>query len=309
MALSLRNQNAYAEQMRDVTVLGSANMDLVVRQSRLPRPGETIFGSEFGTVPGGKGLNQAVAAARAGASVAFVGAVGDDGYGTELRALLDAEGIDTAALATVPGSSGTAHISVVDGGENSIVVVPGANGEVRELTPAARAAVTSCRFLVLQFELPQPVLLDAARLARAAGATVVLTPAPVQPPLPGLLELVGLLLCNEGEALELSGLDDPADAALALSAHGATVVVTRGAASALVAELGRALPEVPARRADAVDTTAAGDCFAGVLVARLAAGAAAEVALAAAAAAASLSVTRPGASASMPTWTEIAARL
>ena len=291
--------------MTDIVVLGSANMDLVVRQPRLPRPGETMFGSDFSTIPGGKGLNQAVAASRGGASVAFAGAVGDDGYGRELLELMSAEGIATDAVDTVPAPTGTAHISVLDGGENSIVVVSGANVASAELSDAARAAIVGARFLLMQFERPQSLLLEGARAAREAGVVTILTPAPVADPLDDLLELIDILVPNEREACELAGIDDSDAAALALSGLVGTVVVTRGERGALVARAGRIVAEIPARAVDAVDTTAAGDTFVGVLAARLAAGDDLDAALAAASVAASISVTRPGATTSMPTWEEI----
>ncbi|MBI5160330.1 MAG: ribokinase [Micrococcales bacterium] len=294
--------------MGGIVVLGSANMDLVVRQPRLPEPGETMFGSAFDTVPGGKGLNQAVAAARAGAAVAFVGSVGTDSYGDELLALLRREGIAADAVTRSAQPTGTAHIAVLDGGENAIVVVSGANAEA-VLTDAARAAIAEAAFLVTQFERPQPLLLEAARLARAAGATVVLTPAPAAPPVHGLLELVDLLVPNAGEARALAGVDDTTEAAALLSRRAGRVIVTRGAEDALVAEHGAVVGSIASVPAHPVDTTAAGDTFVGVLVARLAAGESLADAGHAAATAAALSVERPGATAAMPSWSEIAARL
>lgn len=289
-------------------VLGSANMDLVVRQARLPKPGETMFGSAFGTVPGGKGLNQAVAAARAGAPVTFAGALGADADGDQLLALMTREGIGTDAVTRSSEPTGTAHIAVLDGGENAIVVVPGANADA-VLAEAARTAIAEAAFLVMQFERPQPLLLEAARLARAGGATVVLTPAPAAPPVDGLLELVDLLVPNAGEARALAEVDDTAKAAAHLSRRVGRVIVTRGAEDALVAEHGAVVSSIASVLAHPVDTTAAGDTFVGVLVARLAAGDSLADAGHAAATAAALSVQRAGATSSMPSWNEIAARL
>jgi ribokinase len=290
--------------MSEIVVVGSANMDLVVRQPRLPHPGETMFGSSFTTVPGGKGLNQAVAAARAGGAVGFVGAVGDDAFGAGLREQLAADGIDVRTVRTVADPTGTAHISVVDGGENSIVVVPGANA-LDVLDDADRAAIAAARFVVAQFERPLPLIRAAFELARAGGATTVLTPAPVLDP-GDLLGLTDLLIPNAGEACELAGVDDPAEAARALSRRVGTVVMTRGGDGALVARGGEIVGEVPARSVTPVDTTAAGDTFVGVLVTRLAAGDGLEAAAHAGAVAASIAVTRPGASTSMPLWAEVA---
>lgn len=289
-------------------MLGSANMDLVVRQPRLPVPGETIFGSSFTTVPGGKGLNQAVAAARAGASVAFVGALGADAHGDAILHLLTREGIATDGVIRSTRPTGTAHIAVVDGGENSIVLVPGANAD-DVLTDAARAAIAEARFLVMQFERPQPLLLEGARVAREAGVTTVLTPAPAAPPIDGLFDLIDLLVPNAGEARELAGADDTADAAIALSERVGRVIVTRGADDAVIADRGELVGTIAVVHADPVDTTAAGDTFVGVLVARLAGGDDFADAARAASAAAAIAVERPGATSSMPTWDEIAARL
>ena len=288
-----------------IAVLGSANMDLVVRQPRLPRPGETMFGSAFSTVPGGKGLNQAVAAARVGGSVEFIGAVGTDAFGGELRDCLRREGIGVDGLATVDAPTGTAHISVLDGGENSIVVVSGANAAVTALDDPARATIAASGFLVLQFERPAELVAEALEFAQENGVLTVLTPAPVRAVEPGLLSLVDILVLNENEARELAGLDDVVEAGRALSREARTVVVTQGARGAFVAEDGELAGEVAPHRVEPIDTTAAGDTFVGVLVARLAEGDTPPDALRAASVAAALSTTKLGASTSMPTWDEV----
>ena len=305
--------------MTTITVLGSANMDLVVRQPRLPRPGETMFGSSFGTVPGGKGLNQAVAAARQGGSVDFVGAVGADAYGQQLRALVAAEGIRSDGLMTVAGATGTAHISVTDSGENSIVVVSGANATVLALSAEQRATIAGAGFLVMQCELPVAVLAEAISIARAAGVFTVLTPAPVVALPPGFLASVDLVVPNQIEASELTGLANAEQAAAALSAGQTWAIVTLGSEGAIVAYDGEVLGLAPARPATAVDTTAAGDSFVGALVARLAVTDAAATgtvspdamidAVRWATVAASLTVTRPGATESLPHLAEVAAIL
>lgn len=292
--------------MADIVVLGSANMDLVVRQPRLPEPGETMFGSSFETVPGGKGLNQAIAAARVGGDVAFLGAVGGDAFGARLRETLETDGVDTAGVALVERPTGTAHISVLDGGENAIVVVPDANGVELPLDDVQRAAIDGARYLVVQFERPLPLVAAAVAYARSAGVTTVVTPAPVTALPDGFLDDVDILVPNAGEARELAGVDDEADAAVALSARVGTVLVTRGSRGALVARGGEVVAEVPVHPVTPVDTTGAGDTFTGVLVARLAAGDAEADALRAASVAAALATTRPGASTSMPTWDEVA---
>lgn len=292
-----------------VAVLGSANMDLVVRQPRLSQPGETMFGTHFSTVPGGKGLNQAVAAARAGASVSFLGAVGEDSFGDELRLQLDADGVDVARLRTVAGSTGTAHIAVLDGGENSIVVIPAANAAITALDDTDRAEIADSSWLLMQFERPLPLIADALRSARAAGVSTMLTPAPVLEFDADLWTLVDVLVPNEIEARELAGEDDEVAAARELSRRVGLIVMTRGSRGALVCQDGEIVLEVPARSVDAVDTTGAGDTFVGVLAARLAHGDELAQALHAATAAAAISVTRPGATTSMPSWGEISAVL
>jgi ribokinase len=292
--------------MSDIVVLGSANMDLVVRQPRLPHPGETMFGSSFDTVPGGKGLNQAVAAARAGGDVAFLGAIGRDAFGDAIRDTLHRDGIDTHALTEVPdAATGTAHISVLDGGENAIVVVSGANAALTHLDEESKRRIEDSRYVVAQFERPLELIGEAFVLARGLGIQNVLTPAPVQPVDPALLQLVDILIPNAQEACELAGVADEAEAATKLSQTVGLVVMTRGSRGALVARDGQVVREVAPRKVEAVDTTAAGDTFAGVLVAFLAEGAALEDALDAATVAASISVTRPGATTSMPTRAEI----
>lgn len=287
-----------------IAALGSANLDFVVRADRLPGPGETIFGSSFTTVPGGKGLNQAVAAQRAGGAVCFVGAVGHDTYGAGLREFLHSEGIDTSALDTVDGPTGTAHITVQESGENSIVVVAGANGEVHRLTDEGRAAILRSDALLMQFEVPQTALLDAARLAREHGILTVLTPAPAIAPLPGLLEHIDIVVPNQHEVTLLAGIEDAVAATLALS-EGRLCVTTLGADGVLVARNGAIETRVPARRVRPVDTTAAGDTFTGTLVARLVAGDSLDRALRWATTAASISVTRHGAASSMPHRAEV----
>jgi ribokinase len=304
-----------------IAVLGSANMDLVVRQPRLPKPGETMFGSGFSTVPGGKGLNQAVAAARQGAVVDFLGAVGDDAYGRDLRELVRAHGMGDAGLDDAAAPTGTAHISVLDSGENSIVVISGANATVTALTPVQERIVREAAFLVLQCELPVRALDAGIALARATGAFTVLTPAPVVPLPEGFLASVDLVVPNQLEAAELTGESDPARAAEVLSAGKTWAIVTLGAEGCIVAYDGEVLGLAPARPVRAVDTTAAGDTFVGALVARLAAftltapvraGISEERMIDAvrwATVASSISVTRPGATRSMPDLAEVSAIL
>ena len=305
-----------------IAVLGSANIDLVVRQPRLPQPGETMFGTGFSTVPGGKGLNQAVAAARQGGAVDFMGAVGTDAHGIELHGVLERHGIGARGLADVDTPTGTAHISVLDSGENSIVVVSGANATVTALDADQEATIEQARFLVMQCELPVSALVAGIRVARANGVFTVLTPAPVVPLPEGFLASVDLVVPNQIEAAELSGEADPVRAAELLSADATWAIVTLGAEGCVLAYDGAALGLAPARPVKAVDTTAAGDTFVGALVARLAAFELPDQRSAAgisedrmidavrwATVASSISVTRHGATSSMPDLAEVAAIL
>lgn len=293
--------------MTGIVVLGSTNMDLVTYVAQAPKLGETVTGREFVTVPGGKGANQAVAAARAGGGVAMIGAVGCDAFGAELRHTLEASGVDTDLLRTVDGPSGTAHIVVDDEGGNSIVVIPGANGTVTALGPGDEALITMAQALLLQLELPLSVVLAGAGAARRHGVRTVLTPAPAQPLPPELLGAVDLLVPNEHEAATLTGVAEPRAAAEALLRQVPEVVITLGAAGCLYAARGSAPVTLPAPRVTAVDTTAAGDTFVGVLTVALVEGRPMAEALRWAAGAAALCVQRPGASTSMPYRTEIEA--
>lgn len=283
-----------------IAVMGSANMDLVAYVAVAPRRGETVTGRAFHTVPGGKGANQALAAARSGAHVSMIGAVGADAFGDRLRAALDDAGVATDGLRTARGASGTAHIVVDDDGGNAIVVVPGANASVDALAPGDEQRIAAAGTLLLQLEIPLAGVLAGARAAREHGVRTVLTPAPARPLPAELLAVTDLLVPNEHEAAVLTGKDDPYDAAAALLAQVPEVVVTLGARGALHAVRGAEPRHVPAPRVRAEDSTAAGDTFVGALAVALGEGRPTGAALAWASAAAALSVQRPGASASMP---------
>jgi ribokinase len=288
-----------------ICVLGSANMDLVVTVDRAPESGETVVGHKFMQIPGGKGANQALAAARAGGSVRIIGAVGDDAFGQRIRVALEADGIDTTGLRVVDEPTGTAHIVVDGDGENSIVVISGANGTVSSLTDDHRAVIRTSDVLMLQLELPIEIVDAAARWGAEHGVKVVLTPAPVRPVAANLLEAVDLLVPNEHEATLLTGEDDPRSAAEAFLAQGPrAVAVTMGRRGCLYADSAQLL-EVPAIEVATVDTTAAGDTFVAALTVALAEGRAVSECLEWATAAAAISVQRPGASASMPHRQEI----
>ncbi|MFD7531010.1 MULTISPECIES: ribokinase [unclassified Streptomyces] len=291
--------------MTGIAVLGSTNMDLVAYAERAPGRGETVTGREFRTVPGGKGANQAVAAARAGGGVTMIGAVGDDEYGVRLRSNLEHAGIDTDLLHTVEGPSGTAHIVVDDTGANSIVVVPGANGTVTALGPGEMAAIAGADLLLLQLELPLSAVIEGARVAHAQGVRTILTPSPVQPLPSELLDCVDLLIPNEHEAAALSGFTDPHASARYLLSQVPAVVITLGSKGCLYAARGGEPVVLPAPEVTAVDTTGAGDTFVGTLAVALGERRPVPRALAWASAAAALCVQRPGASTSMPYRTEI----
>ncbi|MEV0319593.1 ribokinase [Streptomyces sp. NPDC050658] len=292
--------------MTHIAVLGSTNMDLIAYVAKPPQRGETVTGREFRTLPGGKGANQAVAAARAGAdAVSLIGAVGADTFGTQLRAALDHSGVDTDLLRTVETATGTAHIVVDDEGGNAIIVIPGANGTINALAPGDEGLIASADTLLLQLEIPVEGVLAAAQAARRHDVRTVLTPSPAQPLPPELLDSIDLLVPNELEAATLTGITDPHAAAQALLAQVPEVVVTLGARGSLYAARGAEPVLVEAPHVTAVDTTGAGDTFVGTLAVALAEGGSVPEALAWASTAAALSVQRPGASASMPYRSEI----
>ncbi|MFE4832298.1 ribokinase [Streptomyces sp. NPDC056672] len=293
--------------MTGIVVLGSTNMDLVAFVARAPKLGETVTGREFRTIPGGKGANQAVAAARAGGEVAMIGAVGADEYGELLRHTLAASAVDTDLLRTVEGPSGTAHIVVDDDGGNAIVVIPGANGTVTRLVPGDETVIAAADSLLLQLELPVAAVLAGAEAARRHGVRTVLTPAPAQPLPPGLLDTVDLLVPNEHEAATLTGVADAHASAEILLQQVPEVVITLGAGGSLYAARGARAVTVPAPRVEAVDTTGAGDTYVGALAVALGEGRPMPEAMHWASAAAALCVQRHGASTSMPYRTEIEA--
>ena len=303
--------------MTAITVVGSINMDLLIEVPHLPSPGETVVGSDAVHRPGGKGANQAVAARRLGAEVTLIAAVGDDSFGVDLRATLQAEGVETAHLATTPGTpSGLAFIVVRADGENEIIVAPGANRLLDEDTVGALPEqLARSDSLLLQLEIPLRTNLAAARQARHAGTRTILNAAPL-PQLPDptfheLLEAVDVLVVNEGEAAQLSQHGGPTEAggwmrvAQTLRELGPPVVVlTLGSQGAVAAtESGsfaqRAFP------VDTVDGTGAGDAFCGALAVALAAGHSTEDALRNACATGALATSSAGAQAALPTYAEV----
>ncbi|MFJ3486188.1 ribokinase [Pseudomonas sp. NPDC090202] len=296
-----------------VVIVGSLNMDLVTRAPRLPKGGETLAGHSFVTVPGGKGANQAVAAARLGASVAMVGCVGDDAYGEQLRGALLAEGIDCQAVTRVAGeSTGVALIVVDDSSQNAIVIVAGGNGHVTaEVVDGFDALLAQAEVIICQLEVPLATVGHVLKRGKALGKTVILNPAPASGPLPAeWYAWIDYLIPNESEATALTGL--PVDsvataqaAATALLASGVgKVIVTLGEQGALFADAARS-EHFPAPKVKPVDTTAAGDTFVGGFAAALAEGKSESDAIRFGQVAAALSVTRSGAQPSIPTVAEV----
>jgi ribokinase len=298
-----------------VTVVGSLNMDLVARAPRLPKPGETLAGHAFSQVPGGKGGNQAVAAARLGAQVAMIGCIGGDSNGATLKSALEAEGIDCAALATSGSApTGVALIVVDDASQNAIVIVAGSNAEV---TPASieaqEARLADADVIVCQLETPPQTVHAALAAGRRLNRTTILNPAPAASKLPvDWFPLIDYLIPNELEAATLSGVpiattDDARRAAEMLKAKGArNVLVTLGAQGVYALLDGASGTLMPAPKANAVDTTAAGDTFIGGFAAELARGADVADAIAFGQRAAAIAVTREGAQPSIPHRGEVA---
>jgi len=262
--------------MAEVVVLGSLNMDLVVRTKQMPRPGETALGYGFTTVPGGKGANQAAAAARLGANVEMLGRVGSDAFGEAMLANLRAQGVGVAHVwRDEAAPSGIAMIVVDERGENAIVVAPGANGQVSlDDLRSWHDHLAAARYLILQFEVPLPVVRAAIALAATLGLRVILNPAPAYHLEPAFFAGVYALVVNETEAeiltgVPVCGLQGAAEAGQALHAWEVPVaIVTLGAQGAYVTSAEGAW-HVPARPVQVVDTTAAGDAFVGGLTAAL----------------------------------------
>jgi ribokinase len=246
-----------------IVVAGSANMDVVGLAERLPRPGETVLGDDFVMTPGGKGANQAIAAARAGGRCTFLGAIGSDAFGVTIDARLRASGVDTTHLRTAYGASGVAVVMVDRAGENSIVVSPGANRTFVDLTDAELAAVADADVLLCQQEIPAATVTAAARAARAAGTRVVLNAAPARELSRELLDAVDLLVVNQGEAEAITGRSEPdMDTLLTFVPR---VVLTLGGAGSWYADRDGRNERIPPFRVPVADSTAAGDAFTGAL--------------------------------------------
>lgn len=285
--------------MSDVVVVGSGNVDLFVRVEAIPAPGETVLADGPERRAGGKGLNQAAAAAKAGAVTRFVGAVGTDDGGEFLLDAAAGAGVDIAAVRRVVGVSGTAWIPVQPDGENAIIVIGGANLTVTELTRAEQEIVAGANVLLTQLETPISAVIQAVQVAAASGTTVVLNASPVRELPRELLEATDVLVVNEHEVSALGGVE-------ALTVP--TVVVTRGGDGVLIADR-EGEHVVPAIRAEVVDTTGAGDTFAGYLAAELAKGLAMTDAVKRAVVAGAIAVERAGALQSVPSAADVDDRM
>ncbi len=289
-------------------MVGSVNMDLVVRCSRFPAPGETLIGQSLRQIPGGKGANQAVAAARLGADVALVGRVGSDGFGQTLLAGLVSESINVEHVLISPEvSSGLAVISVDDCGQNCITVVPGANGCVTAAdVVAAETVIADSDAVLIQFEIPGPAVVQTMELARKYSVRIVLDPAPARSDVTDELLQADVLCPNETEAELLTGLkiesiDDALAACERLRDRGARLsIVTLGSNGVVFCDGEQKARFVPPFSVNAVDTTAAGDAFAAALSVALADGRSPSDAIRFASAAGALATTRHGAQPAMP---------
>lgn len=302
------------EAVKPVVVVGSINMDMVVTTRQLPRGGETCTGSGFALHPGGKGANQAVAVARLGYPAVMIGRVGDDAFGGALRSSLQSAGVDTRYVLESAGASGVASITVSDSGENSIVVVPGANGQLLPADVHAHADIVRTAGAVLaQLEISLDTVEYLSELCAEAGVPLILDPAPAQPLPARLLKRTSWFTPNETEAAFFAGEYTEGGAhamAEALLASGPqNVLLKLGARGAYVATDSGSRAAVASLQVTAVDTTAAGDCFNAAFAVGLLQRRGAVDAAAFACAAAAISVTRHGAQASMPGHDEVEQRL
>ncbi|MGB3495992.1 MAG: ribokinase [Elainellaceae cyanobacterium] len=296
-----------------ILVFGSINMDLVARTPRLPQAGETLTGHNFSTVPGGKGANQAVAAARLGAAVTMIGRVGGDRFGETLIESLQKAGVGCdRIIADSACSSGVALIEVEDGGNNHIIIIPGANGRVNaEDVSRLQPCLPEAKLLLLQLEVPIAAVVAAAQAARQAGVTVVLDPAPAPTTLPDeLFTAVDIITPNQVEASQLVGfavetLADAEKAAIALRQKGVRAVIIKLGNQGTLTVTEETTIHTPVFPVKAVDTVAAGDAFNGGLATALAEGRSLQDALIWGTGTAALAVTRQGAQTSMPTHAEL----
>lgn len=293
---------------KPIVVVGSVTMDMVTLTPQIPRIGQTVIGTGFGTTPGGKGANQAVAAARLGYPVHMVSKVGDDVYGPALLENLAAAGVKTAAMESTPGPSGLAPIFLSEAGENAIVVVPGANGKVDSAFVDRHAdLIRSAGMVLCQLEIPMETISHVLALCAAAGVPVILDPAPAAKLPEAVWSQLTWFTPNETEAaFYLDNNSTPEEAAKHLLSRGLKgAVLKRGAEGSYVAVAGGHAAWVPAFKVDAIDTVAAGDCFNGAFAVGLLEGLDPWGAARFASAAAAICVTRRGAQASMPVRSDV----
>jgi ribokinase len=296
-----------------IVVIGSINLDMITSVDRLPGPGETVRGSGFTTAAGGKGANQALAAARAGARVRMIGAVGKDGFATEALACLRDGKVDLSGISEIHAATGTAAILVDEAGENMIAVAPGANDSVLP-GDLAKAFLKRGDVVLLQLEIPLQTVEAALDAARTAGALTVLNTAPFRSEAAGFLGKADYVVANEtefdlyGEALALAGRDRPARMRAYAQKTGRAVVVTLGG-DGVIAATPQDFLEVPALKITPVDTVGAGDTFCGYLGAALSSGLPLASALERAAAAGSLACLKPGAQPAIPRAKDVDAAL
>lgn len=294
----------------EVLVVGSSSIDISISLQQIPRPGETVMGLSDEHGLGGKGANQAHAAARAGAPTAFLGAVGEVESGTLIRDALTGSGVDVSATRVVPGESGTAYIMVETTGENAIVVVPAANHRLVDLTDAEQARIAAADVVLMQLEIPMATVTAAAAVAHAAGRTVALNAAPYAELPPELLASLDLLIVNEHEAAGLTGSEgSPAELADLLLRQVPQVVITLGGEGSIYLSAETGIITTAAPKVDVVDTTGAGDAFCGAFVAAVVEGQAPAEALRFAGTAGALAVQKAGAVASIPSRAAIDAAL
>lgn len=296
-----------------VLVFGSLNMDLVVQAPHLPQPGETLIGSNFAMIPGGKGANQAVAVARQGISTTMVGRVGGDAFGQQLRQALATDGIQIDAVQIdAEAHTGVAAIAVAHTGENHIVIVPGANGRVDETDlPRLQTYLAPAQWLLMQCEIPAAIVAKAAHLAHEAGGQVILDPAPVPSfDLQQLYPDIDILTPNQVEASQLVGfavstVEQAAKAIAVLQHQGAATVIVKLGEQGVLCGTPETSFHVPAFPVAVVDTVAAGDAFNGGLAVALTEGKSLAAAIQWASATAALSITKSGAQPSLPTRSQV----
>lgn len=297
--------------MAKITVVGSLNSDLSICTTQLPKMGETVVGSDFQMLPGGKGLNQATAAAKLGSDVAMIGAVGNDAFGTTLLTFLAEHQVDASGVGTVNAVPTGCAVITIHQGDNSIILAKGANGVVSpQLIQSQSDTIATSAALIMQLEIPMPAIMEAFTIAQAHCVPVIFNPAPMQPLSEALLRQVDTIVVNEHECEQLTGIivqtAKQAQAALAwFQAKGInTAIITLGSRGVYF-NVATQTHFLPAQKVNAVDTTGAGDTFIGAYTSAKTEGQSVEAAVAFAIKASAVTVTRRGAASAMPTLAEI----